>query len=65
MIAVLKDANEIIVVGINADGTPMDSDGTLFGSNSGRDINEFERVDIDTDKGETAHVEIISQLSVK
>lgn len=58
MIAVFTDAHEIIVVGLNKDGTPMDSDGTLFGSDSGRDIASFERMDVDTDNGQTGHIEM-------
>ena len=57
MIAVYRDDHEIIVVGLNADGNPMDSDGTLFGSESGRNIDDFERFDVNTDIGQTAHIE--------
>lgn len=57
MIAVYRDDHEIIVVGLNADKSPMDSDGTLFGPNSGRNIDDFERFEVDTDIGQTAHIE--------
>lgn len=56
MIAVFEDDHEVIIVGLNADGSPMDADGTLFGPGSGRDIDTFERHDVDTDKGQTVHI---------
>ncbi len=64
MIAVFKDDHEIIVVGLNQDNSPMDSDGTLFGPESGRDIDTFERFDADTDKGQTVHINSIVSAEV-
>ncbi len=56
MVGIFRDNYEIIVVGLNSRGDPIDPNGKLFGINSGRDINEFERYDVDTDKGQTAHL---------
>lgn len=63
MVAVFKDSDEIIVVGLNPDGSPMDSTGTLFGSKSGRDIETFERFDIDTDGGQGLHINLTTDFS--
>lgn len=65
MIAIFRDANEIIIVGLNADGSPMDADGTLFGPESGRNIDEFQWQDLDTDSGQTAHIETVTALRLK
>jgi hypothetical protein len=65
MIAVFEDNHEIIVVGLNADGSPMDSDGTLFGPESGRDINMFERLDVNVDEGEIIRIESSSRVRVR
>lgn len=58
MIAVFRDDHEIIVAGLNADGSPIDADGTLFGPDSGRNMDEFERQDVD-------NVVILSRLLYK
>lgn len=65
MIAVYKSDIEIIVVGLNFDNSPMDLDGTLFGPDSGRDINDFERFDINIDTGQTAHIEPSVGVQIK
>ena len=64
MVAVFMDDHEVIIVGVNADGTPMDPDGLLFGENSGRDIDTFERIDSNFDKGQTVHVKFTRNLVV-
>lgn len=65
MIAVFIDPHEVIVVGLNADGSPMDADGTLFGPESGRDIHMFERIDANCDEGQTVHVDFVSSIRVR
>ncbi len=65
MVAIFRDEHEIIVVGLNPDNTPMDENGTLFGPKSGRDIDTFERLDIDTDDGQTAHVEMMMTMRAR
>ncbi len=50
MIAMFSDDDEVFVVGVDENGDPMDVDGTLFGPDSGRDFNDFMRVDIDIDR---------------
>lgn len=62
MIAVFKNDKEVIVVGLNVDDSPMDSNGTLFGPNSGRDLDTFERCDINTDKGEVVTIEMLTTM---
>lgn len=64
MIAMFIDKYEVIVVGLNTDGSPIDPNGNLFGPDSGRDINDFERFDADTDKGQTIHTYSISNTEV-
>ncbi len=56
MIAVFIDKNETIVVGLNKDGSPIDLDGKLFGPESDRNIETFERFDADTDNGQLVHI---------
>ncbi len=65
MIAMFSDGDEVFVVGLNKYGGPMDEDGTLFGPDSGRDINDFMRVDIDIDRGQIGHIEIGASLHVR
>ena len=65
MIAMYKSDDEIIIVGLNVDRTPMDSDGTLFGPHSGRNQADFIRTDIDTDRGQTVHIETVTSTRVK
>lgn len=50
-VAVLTNGIEIIVVGLGKDGQPMDNDGTLFGPESGRDIQEFQWINLDPSTG--------------
>ena len=56
MIAVFIDREEIIVVGLNKDGSPIDTNGLLFGPESNRDIETFERFDANTDDGQMVHI---------
>lgn len=42
-VAVFTDASEILVVGLDEKYNPIDLDGTLFGPNSGRNIEDFDR----------------------
>lgn len=65
MVAVFRDDHETIVVGLDDDNNPIDQDGTLFGSDSGRDISTFERYDFDPTKGHTIHIESIQQVRVR
>lgn len=65
MIAVYRSNDEIIIVGLNVDNTPMDVDGTLFGPESGRDTEKFERFDFDADKGQTAHIEPVVGVRIR
>lgn len=58
MVAVFKDNDEIIVVGLNEDGSPMDRGGMLFGSKSNRDINTFERLDVFASKGRVVIIQL-------
>ena len=46
--------DETIVVGLDKDNNPFDSDGTLFGTDSGRLIEDYDYKDIDIEKGEVA-----------
>lgn len=64
MIAIFSDGDEVFVVGLDRDYNPIDEDGTLFGPDSGRDVNDFMRVDINTDNGEVGHIELVSNLVV-
>jgi len=54
MIAIFKGKYETIVVGIKGDGSPIDS--RLFSPESGRDINNFERFNVDIDSGQSVHI---------
>ncbi len=66
MIAIFTGQNsEVIVVGLDSNGNPMDEDGTLFGPDSGRNIEDYEREDVDTDKGQIAHITPWMHVSVK
>jgi hypothetical protein len=56
MIAVFTSTHEAIVVGLNFDGTPIDPDGTLFGPESGRDLNDYGKQIVDFDKGHSVHI---------
>ena len=65
MIAVFVSSEEIIVVGVHSDGSPIDHDGTLFGPESGREMEEFERFEADTDEGQTVHIEKPYRVEVR
>ena len=63
-VAVFVDRSEILVVGIDKNNNPIDPDGTLFGTESGRNIEEFERYDADFSR-EIIKIETICQVSVQ
>lgn len=58
MIAVFKNDREVIVVGLELDGTVIDEDGTLFGPKSGRNQENYERMDMDPNAGQIVRVHI-------
>lgn len=62
--AVFSDGTTVIVVGLDRTDNPIDTDGTLFGPESGRDIEEFDRDDFDPSSGEVVIVEPRSSLRV-
>lgn len=43
-IGVFINGRSVIIVGIDKKDEPIDPDGTLFGKNSGRDIDEYDLV---------------------
>lgn len=51
-VGVFYNGDETIVVGINQDGSPMDSDKTLFGPDSGRHLEDYDCKDVDIESGE-------------
>lgn len=65
MIAMFSDGDEVFVVGLDENGDFMDADGTLFGPDSGRDINDFMRVDVNLNRGAIGHIEIGASLHVR
>lgn len=65
MIAMFSDGDEVFVVGLDGDYNPIDKDGSLFGPDSGRDINDFMRVDVDIDGGKIGHIEIGASLHAR
>lgn len=65
MIGVFVDDHETIVVGLNDDGSPMDSDGTLFGPESGRDLDKFKRLDANFLNGQSVHIHSITRSEIK
>lgn len=56
-IFVKKDGSEVIVVGLHQDGSPMDQDNIIFDE---QDLDLFDRIDIDVDKGQAGRVNITS-----
>ena len=64
-IAIFVNDEETIVVGLHEDGSPMDNDGTLFGPESGRDIDDFESFHPDFKKGESFHLETLMNGRIK
>lgn len=56
-IAVFSDGTTVIVVGLDKNGDPIDKNGTLFGSESGRDIEEFDVNTFDPSSGEVIIVD--------
>jgi len=63
-IAVFSDGITVIVVGLDKYGDPIDRDGTLFGPESGRNIDEFDEKSFDPSSGEVVIVEPQSHLRV-
>ncbi len=60
-VAVFVRNDEIIVVGLNADGHPIDKDGTLFGPRSGRSISTFERIDANFGDGQIVQIDSMNE----
>lgn len=54
MIAVFSNNDEVIFVHLDQEGNFIDLDEIVFGPESGRDIDNFERFDVDTDDKQEA-----------
>lgn len=63
-IAVFSDEITVIVVGLDADGNPVDPDGTLFGPESGRDFDHFDEQAFDPSRGDVVIVDPRSSVSI-
>ena len=62
MVGIFQGNHEILIVGLDKDNNPLDPQGTTFGENSGRDIKDYERFDVDLSKG--ALIEIPTNYQV-
>lgn len=63
--AVFSNDKTVIVVGLDKKNNPLDIDGTLFGPESGRDIEDFKRTDFNPSRGEVVVVEPIVHTRVE
>lgn len=54
MVGIFCKESEVIIVGLNDDGTPIDK--TLFGPDSGRDIKDFLLSKVDFSTGASAEI---------
>ena len=48
--------DEILIVGLDDHGDPIDPDGALFGEGSGRDVEEYQKYEADLINGGTIHI---------
>lgn len=61
---VFSDGTTVIVVGLDKSDNPIDTDGTLFGSKSGRDIKDFNMYDFYPSEGESVIIEPQSHVTI-
>ncbi len=64
-VAIFSNGCEIIAVGLDSDDNPLDECGTLFGKDSGRNIDDFDREDFVPESGDAAIVEVKTRIRVK
>lgn len=57
IVTVFCNYEETLIVGTNKDGSLTDAAKTLFGTDSGRNIEDYYRHDVDIEDGEVIHVE--------